>query len=92
MGVPEGNAGVYGLGWPIYRKYMCGLTAEEKVTILQHITALQEVVDQIKASAQSIEDRNWMEHDQLSELLGLLADKANEANNWVHQKVHATHG
>jgi hypothetical protein len=71
---------------------MCDLTPDEKVTILQHLSVLQEVVDQIKASAQTIEDRNWMEHDELSQLLSLLADKANEANHWVHQKVHATHG
>jgi hypothetical protein len=78
--------------WPIYRECMCDITPDEKATILQRLSGLQEVVDQIKASAQTIEDRNWMEHDELSQLLALLADKANEANHWVHQKVHATHG
>ena len=71
---------------------MCDLTADEKDSILQQLNALQDVVDQIKASAGSIEDRNWIEHDEVSQLLVLLAEKANEANHWVHQKVHATHG
>ena len=78
--------------WPIYRECMCDITPDEKATILQRLSGLQEVVDQIKASAQTIEDRNWMEHDELSQLLTLLAGKANEANHWMHQKVRATHG
>jgi hypothetical protein len=78
--------------WPIYLGCMCDLTPDEKVAILQQLTGLQDVVDQIKTSAQTIEDRNWMEHDELSQLLGHLVGKANEADQWVHQKVHATHG
>jgi hypothetical protein len=77
---------------PIYGECMCDLTADEKDAILQHFSALQEVVDRIKASAQSIEDRKWIEHDEVSQLLGLLVDKAKLADHWVQEKVHATHG
>jgi hypothetical protein len=83
---------VYGTRWPIYGEWMCDLTADEKDSILRQLNALQDVVDQIKASARSIEERNWLEHDEVSQLLVLLTEKANEANHWVHQKVHATHG
>ncbi len=71
---------------------MCDLTADEKDAIVQQLDALQAIVDQIKASARTIEDRNWLEHDEVSQLLVALADKANEANHWVHEKAHSTHG
>jgi hypothetical protein len=71
---------------------MCDLSADEKDAILQYVNALTELIDKVRASSRSIEERSWMEHDELTQLLGQLADTATEAGQWVHDKVHATHG
>jgi hypothetical protein len=70
---------------------MCDLTEPEKDALLAHIGHLDDLVSQIKASARSVEERNWMDHGQLDQLLSRTADTATAAQYWVHEKVGA-HG
>jgi hypothetical protein len=56
------------------------------------IAAITDLVGQINTSAQSVRDRNWIDHNELDRLLAELSDKAADARSWVHRKVAATHG
>jgi hypothetical protein len=70
---------------------MCDLSAGEREAIMAHVKELDDLLSSIKTSTQSIQDRNWMDHDELSQLLGRVTETANQAQSWVHQKV-ASHG
>lgn len=71
---------------------MCDLSQSEREAILGRVKGLEELVTRIRASAQSIEDRNWMEHDDLDRLLTALSTETAGTQTWVHQKMAATHG
>jgi hypothetical protein len=71
---------------------MCDLDATERDAILRQINDLDELVARLRASTKSIESRNWMEHDELDQLLEGVTVKAGQARDWVHRKVAATHG
>lgn len=71
---------------------MCDLSQTERDTILGHVSGLEELVTRIRTSAQSIQDRNWMDHEDLDRLLAELGTRATETQSWVHQKMVATHG
>lgn len=70
---------------------MCDLSNTERDAILGHVSGLEDLVNRIRTSAKSVEDRSWMEHDDLDRLLQELSTKAADARTWVHGKVDATH-
>jgi hypothetical protein len=70
---------------------MCDLSASERNAILLDIAGLRELMIRVGDSAQTIRDRNWMNHDELDELFGELTEKAAAARIWVNRKVAAAH-
>ena len=77
--------------WRAYPWCMCDLDASERESILQEIAAIASLVRQIDESAQSVRDRNWIEHSELDRLFAELSEKAADARGWVQRKVAATH-
>jgi hypothetical protein len=75
-----------------YGVVMCDLNQTEKDAILGHVESLERLVGRIRTSAASVEQRNWMDHEDLDGLLSDLGAKTAEAHAWVHQKMAATHG
>jgi hypothetical protein len=71
---------------------MCDLSNGERNAILGLLGGLEGLVTQIRSSARSIEERNWMDHEALDVLLDHLATKAAETRGWVHQKMAAMEG
>jgi hypothetical protein len=71
---------------------MCDLSHTERDAILAHVSGLEELVTRIRTSARSIEDRNWLDHEGMDDLLGQLAAKTSDAQAWVHHKASMTHG
>ncbi len=70
---------------------MCDLTDGERTAILDHVHGLDELVTRIRASAQSIRERNWMDHAELDRLLVELSGRVAETQDWVHHKAEMTH-
>ena len=70
---------------------MCDLSHTERDAILAHVSGLEELVTRIRASARSIEDRNWMDHEGLGGLLTQLAAGTSDAQAWVQHKASMTH-
>lgn len=71
---------------------MCDLSHTGGDASLAHVNGLEELVTRIRTSARSIEDRHWMDHEGLDELLTQLAAKTNDTLAWVHHKASMTHG
>jgi hypothetical protein len=70
---------------------MCDLTEGERDAILGHVRGLEEVLTQIRTSAQSIHDRSWMDHAELDRLLVDLSGRVAATQDWVHHKAEMTH-
>ncbi|HEX4214453.1 MAG TPA: hypothetical protein VIA06_14145 [Candidatus Dormibacteraeota bacterium] len=71
---------------------MCDLNQTEKDTVLGHVEGLETLIGRIRASAASIEQRNWMDHEDLDGRLSDLSARTSAAHAWVHQKMAAMHG
>jgi hypothetical protein len=70
---------------------MCDLSNGEREAILGHVKGLEELVTRITTNASSVEERSWMDHEGLDQLLGQLAARATETQGWVQHKA-AAHG
>ncbi|MEU0564443.1 hypothetical protein ABZ297_03455 [Nonomuraea sp. NPDC005983] len=73
---------------------MCDLNAEETRTVVQSLSELDTLTDEVRKHSAAIESTAFMDHEALATTLAELRDRAESVRAWVAAKPqqHAGHG
>ncbi|MDR8408413.1 hypothetical protein [Nonomuraea sp. 3-1Str] len=72
---------------------MCDLNPRESRDVLESLSEIRALADQLAAHSTAIQETAYMDHANLATLLTALRDRADTAREWVEAKPrqHAGH-